>query len=294
MSVLFDPDQFVDRVAEQALFHQLLSFEDDARVLTIQDGRGRGKSHLLRLLRHQCKFRNPPVPVCYVALDELMPCDPYSFTVAAARALREFDGIDLPGLRAAEERRFEHRMDALTQLHAHTQIGTVSGSASVAAVRVEGDLVFGAVENDPALQERLRFEATKAFRRDLLELSAAREVVLLVDAFESSTDELADWIHRLLQERLGSADKFVLVLAGQRIPTATLRRIFDARFTDVVRSVNELSSWEPVHVRAVLDAQGVQRYDDADVAYLVTKLAAGLPIGLTVATIVQFLREDGA
>ena len=60
-----------------------------------------------------------------------------------------------------------------------------------------------------------------------------------------------------------------------------------------MRSVNELSSWEPDHVRAVLDAHGVRRYDDADVDYLVSKLADGRPIGLTVASIVQFLREGG-
>ena len=139
-SSLFDPDSFVDRVAEQALFHRLLRFEEDARVLTIQDGRGRGKSHLLRLLRHQCKFGNPAVAVSYVALDELSPCDPYSFTVAAARALSEFEGIDLPGLRAAEERRFERRMGALTGLHGRTEIGSVGagGSSSRRTSRATG------------------------------------------------------------------------------------------------------------------------------------------------------------
>ena len=294
-SSLFDPDSFVDRVAEQALFHRLLRFEEDARVLTIQDGRGRGKSHLLRLLRHQCKFGNPAVAVCYVALDELSPCDPYSFTVAAARALGEFEGIDLPGLRAAEERRFERRMGALTGLHGRTEIGSVGAGATAAGISVGGDLVINAVaDSDPALQERMRDEATKAFRADLRALSAERPVVLLVDAYESSAQELADWIHGLLHERVDAAgDKLVLVLAGQRISTATLKLMLGARFADVVRSVNELSTWEPDHVRAVLDAHGVRRYDDADVDYLVSKLADGRPIGLTVASIVQFLREGG-
>jgi hypothetical protein len=262
-SSLFDPDSFVDRVAEQAMFHRLLRLEDDARVLTIQDGRGRGKSHLLRLLRHQCKFGNPAVAVCYVALDELSPCDPYSFAVAAARALSEFDGVDLTGLRQAEERRFERRMGGLADLHGHTDIGSVAEGARVAGISVGGDLVIHAPagDHDLALQERLRDDATKAFRRDLRALSAAREVVLLVDAFEASTQELADWIHGLVRERL---DKLVVVLAGQRISTATLKMMLGARFTDVVRSVDALSSWEPDHVRAVLDAHGVQRYDEAD------------------------------
>jgi hypothetical protein len=265
-SSLFDPDSFVDRVAEQAMFHGLLRFEDGARVLTIQDGRGRGKSHLLRLLRHQCKFGNPPVAICYVALDELSPCGPYSFAVAAARALREFDGVDLPGLRATEERRYDRRMGALADLHGHAQTGPVGEGATVAGISVGGDLVINAAaDNDPALQERLRDEATKAFRTDLRALSAAQPVVLLVDAYEASAQDLADWIHGLLQERADAAgDKLVLVLAGQRIPTATLRLMLGARFAEVVRSVDQLSSWEPEHVRAVLEAHGVRRYDDAD------------------------------
>jgi hypothetical protein len=294
-SSLFDPDSFVDRVAEQAIFHALLRFEDDARVLTIKDGRGRGKSHLLRLLRHQCMFGNPAVAVSYVALDELSPCDPYSFAVAAARALSEFDGVDLPAMREVEERRFDRRMGALADLHGRADGGSVAAGAHVAGISVGGDLVINAPagDHDLALQERLRDEATRAFRRDLRELSAAREVVLLVDAFEASTQELADWIHGLLRERLEEADKLVLVLAGQRISTATLKLMLGARFASVVRSVDALSSWEPEHVRAVLDAHGVRHYEDADVDYIVSKLAAGRPIGLTVASIVQFLREAG-
>jgi hypothetical protein len=294
-SSLFDPDSFVDRVAEQRMFHRLLRFEDDARVLTIQDGRGRGKSHLLRLLRHQCKFGNPEVAVCYVALDELSPCDPYSFAVAAERALSEFDGVDLPGMREAEERRFDRRMGALADLHGHTDIGSVAEGATVAGISVGGSIVINAPagDHDLALQERLRGEATRAFRRDLRDLSAAREVVLLVDAFEAASQELADWIHGLLRERLEGVDKLVLVLAGQRISTATLKLMMGARFDDIVRSVDALSSWEAEHVRAVLDAHGVQHYQDADVDYIVSNLAAGRPIGLTVASIVQFLREAG-
>ena len=184
----------------------------------------------------------------------------------------------------------------MTGLHGRTEIGSVGAGATAAGISVGGDLVINAPRPTatPRLQERMRDEATKAFRADLRALSAERPVVLLVDAYESSAQELADWIHGLLHERVDAAgDKLVLVLAGQRISTATLKLMLGARFADVVRSVNELSTWEPDHVRAVLDAHGVRRYDDADVDYLVSKLADGRPIGLTVASIVQFLREGG-
>jgi hypothetical protein len=184
-------------------------------------------------------------------------------------------------------------MGALADLHGHVEIGSVGEGSTVAGLSVGGDLIINAPagDHDLALQERLRDEATKAFRRDLRELAATRGIVLLVDAFEASTQELADWIHGLLRERLDDADKLVVVLAGQRISTATLKMMLGARFTDIVRSVDALSTWEADHVRAVLDAHGVQRYDEADVEYIVSKLADGRPIGLTVASIVQFLRE---
>ena len=233
-SSLFDPDSFVDRVAEQALFHRLLRFEDDARVLTIQDGRGRGKSHLLRLLRASVQVRQPggggllrrarrALAVRSVLVhgrggagaERVRRDRPARPARGRGAALRSPDGR---ARRPARARRDRHAWSA---------------GATVAGISVGGDLVINAPPptSDLALQERLRDEATKAFRRDLRALSAERSVVLLVDAFEASAQELADWIHGLLHERARSGgDKLVLVLAGQRISTATLKLMLGARF----------------------------------------------------------------
>ena len=233
--------------------------------------------------------------VCYVALDELSPCDPYSFAVAAARALSEFDGVDLPAMREVEDRRFDRRMGALADLHGHAEIGSVAAGATVAGISVGGDLVINAPagDHDLALQERLRDEATRGLSARSARAGEARSVVLLVDAFEASA-------------RTSPTGSTACCASASKPPTSSCwcwrgsgsdRDVeADARRAlqrDVVRSVDALSSWEPDHVRAVLDAHGVQRYDEPTSTTSCSKLADGRPIGLTVASIVQFLREGG-
>lgn len=53
---LFDPTKFINREFEQELFEGLLRFEDEARILAIQDGGGMGKSQLLHVNESQKTF----------------------------------------------------------------------------------------------------------------------------------------------------------------------------------------------------------------------------------------------
>ena len=47
---------FINREVEREVFHQMLRFEDNARLLTFMDSGGRGKSFLLKQLQYECNF----------------------------------------------------------------------------------------------------------------------------------------------------------------------------------------------------------------------------------------------
>jgi hypothetical protein len=68
----FDPRDLIDREAEQELFQVLVSFTSPARMLTICDKGGRGKSSLLKSLQYNCRYKiKPAVPACLIELDHL-------------------------------------------------------------------------------------------------------------------------------------------------------------------------------------------------------------------------------
>jgi hypothetical protein len=68
----FDPRKFIDRESEQELFAEMLLFKDKARILTIRDKGGMGKSHLLEKFQYRCRTNKPErIPISLVELDRL-------------------------------------------------------------------------------------------------------------------------------------------------------------------------------------------------------------------------------
>ncbi|NJO83236.1 MAG: hypothetical protein HC828_10725 [Blastochloris sp.] len=60
-------DVFVNRSREISIFERLLDLEDTKQLLLIQDGKGQGKSFLLRKFRQICRTRENQVPVSFVS-----------------------------------------------------------------------------------------------------------------------------------------------------------------------------------------------------------------------------------
>ncbi len=56
----FDHRRFIDREFEQELFEELLRFSDEARLLTIGDRGGMGKSQLLQMFQYRCRTASRP------------------------------------------------------------------------------------------------------------------------------------------------------------------------------------------------------------------------------------------
>jgi hypothetical protein len=125
----YSPETFIDREVEQELFNDFLKFQDDARLLTIRDAGGRGKSSLLRQFRYICGWlHQPPILACLVSLNELPNHDPFTLVTEIQEQVTIF--ADTHGL-DVHFPRFDH-LDAA--LHARDFLANVR---SYSAVRLQ-------------------------------------------------------------------------------------------------------------------------------------------------------------
>jgi hypothetical protein len=292
---IFAPERFIDRVAEQELFRGLLSHEADARLLTIRDESGRGKSHLLKALRYHCQYATPPIPAALVALNELGEKTPHA-VVRALHATLSRSAVRFPRLDALDE-----VLDAqLLGVPTGPTTGTLSGDRmTVGPGGVAGGMVFtgpvtfgGGARLDA---ERVRERTVKAFVEDLAETSATQTTVLLFDAYEHCGEDLEQWLPSFLRQAAFDPgtrmERLVVVLAGQQVPTAEFRVLLGPTFDAVVESIESLSLWDHEHVKAFLDINDVRGYRDSDVEWIVAKLREGWPLGRAVGAVRQWLRE---
>ncbi len=273
-----EPDKFIDRGTEQALFEGLLRCESDARVLTIQDRSGGGKSQLLRHLRYRCQFGAEVFPVSLVALDELKLKSAHEFVTTMERA------FGLVGLTFEEYSKVEQqRLDVAVAAAGPGAVGTAKvenneGQAAGIVVEPGATAIFQGSGVPADLEERLRQRAVLAFVEDLRVHAGKRPTVLLIDAYERCDGELAHFLpaflRRYVVDREHRMDKLVVVIAGQRVPTPMLRMALAERYGDVVVELNSLSTWGREHVEVLL-TQSLDSYDEMDLDYLAAKVQGG-------------------
>jgi hypothetical protein len=289
----FNPAGFVDRKDEQGVFNELLTFEHGARLMTIRDRSGTGKSHLLKLLRFKCQYAMPAVPVGLVPIDELADKSPYAFAAAVERALSQPPfNLRFTAFRQAEERRIDRRLGPLVAATANAG----ENRGEVVGLKLEAGATFNLTVGDyaPDVLERLRDAAVEGFLDDLRRIAAERPVVILIDAYEHSGGALEAWLQGFLQGHVidpdSRPDRLVVVVAGQSVPTEALQYMLGARLPEFARALDALSPWERDHVREFLDSKVVP-YDDDDVDYLCAKLAKGWTIRRADDAVREILRE---
>jgi hypothetical protein len=296
----FSADEFVDRQRERDMFERIVKFEDEARVLTIRDGSDRGKSHLLKLLRHRCEWSaKPPVPVSLVPLDELKHKSAYALARSIARSLSGF-GLEFEQLRAVTDSRRALLLN-VPQIRGEMNAGDArpGDGGRAAGVIFEGDVTIGAggMQLDQDLEEDLREQAVSAFLDDLRGHCAERPVVLLIDSYENCGEELEYWIPTFLRGHVFDEEQrlenLIVVLAGQHVPTPAIQDTLGDRYERMVRSVEQLSLWDPEHVEKYLKVKGVAGFGQEDVDLICAKLKRGWPLGRAVAIVEQYLREEG-
>jgi hypothetical protein len=279
----FSPGDFIDREKEQGIFDGLLGFGDDARLLTICDGPARGKSHLLKLLKHKCQVAGTPVSL--VPIEELKEDKtPYGFIRSIVESLEDSFELHFQKFDEVEDERLEflrtRTAGPIIRSEVNIDKAHLAEGGQVVGILVGGDLIVNPSRIDELVDVRLRKRAVRAFFEDIHTLGA-EPIVLLVDTYEQCSQELADWFLLFLRKCVFDLEsrpaKLVTVLAGQDVPTTTFQEMIQEQFDQIVRSVEQLSIWKLNHVKEF--TARIVEVGDLDIEYLHAKLERGLAIG---------------
>lgn len=297
---------FVDREEELEIFLQMLSAERQERVLDICAGSGTGKSYLLRRMRQECSVQDVPCALAEFAstwqpdpiklMRELAErLDVAHFPTfrqqeersrgapasgGNAASLRKQLQIHRQNLAELEKQRAQHGMDVPLKLI--NEIEYVK--AEIAKLEAQLGMVEGWLAGE---QERLLQALSRAFCHDLLALGTDRPAVLLLDGYEHTPGETADWIQEwLLQKSVREqATRLIVVLAGR---PAGARPCFEPWGTwwRVVVRCERLSPLQYEHVQLYyceicglpLEEASLRAYHAAvqDDPYLMAQIAANL------------------
>jgi hypothetical protein len=290
---LADRPGFFDRTEEQRLFNELVS-AGPARVLTIQDRSGGGKSQLLKRLRELCEYASTPLPVALVPVAELEDQTPFEFARRVGEDLEEELSL----------RRFSRLMTARMNRDATKFAeGELAGFVDARNLKQEGDKPVVAVnyyENAPPiwtdeLEKKSARACAKAFVDDLAELRHDCPVVLLIDSYEAANERFAGWLVRFVNKCILNPPvddgSLVVVIAGQDVPATDFQVILGDRFPEVCRRIPALSIWQREHVRDFLEYMGAE-FDEEDVSYLSRRLARGMTIEQAVRFVREYLLEE--
>jgi hypothetical protein len=272
--------KLVDRVEEQAKFYRLIELDDEARLLTLEDGGGQGKSSLLKSLKRDCVAR--PTPVSLIALDGLQEHTPLAFVKALREDLRDFD-LPFTEFDALEAERFRRTPPA----DLSTYTGTVDASnATVHPGGIVGGLVYNAPEDADARWltadelEILGRKMIQTFFGELAQYCDQELVVVLVDGFEACGETLEEWLlNYFLNWYCFQLDRrpqrLAVVVAGRRTPDLSF--LGEDRYGRLVVPIPALSPLEAEHVRELYTSRGVEPTPE-EVVSLGNRLQQGLSV----------------
>jgi hypothetical protein len=318
------PRDHIDRVAEQELFRGLVTYQSPARILTICDQGGQGKSSLLKRLEYNCEHEfRPPIPSCLVELDKLTEPSPFGFAVTvtsqftrgAGERFAEFSRLDLA--RAAKN--FEPFEDGGDSLHsrdprviaraeAETMYGGENIGMKVEVEHAEKVEVAGRPDFTDDQQRRAKNRCVRAFFDDLRSICATEPMVLLLDGWERCNLDLRDWI---FNETIGTEilhdevhmrpDKLAVIIAGRphqpgktphglRVDEFSPLFDSDEELSATVLSIKSLSEWTNEHIQQFMVLNGHDEPTDAEVHLIREQLRKGRSLE-KILTIIDAIRE---
>lgn len=270
--------KLIDRDREQQEFQTLLAFQDNVRIFTIQDEQGgMGKSLLLETLRMNCLEQE--IPVCLIKFEEDFEYkSPFLFIQHLTQELKLFD-LEFPQFDKMETAR---KVGDLNSIYRFTSVeGSVNlerasfdsaTNVEVSGVRIETQYVsISSVELRPEHERDAQERSIEAFFDDLRVICNTRPVILMIDTYEkcrqlSELDEnwqkLEAWLLRRLVKLFFDFEKrpnkLLLILAGREVPDRNDLVIPSARYSEVVKTIDEMSQWDRDHVIEYLDLIGFQ------------------------------------
>jgi hypothetical protein len=321
----FDPKNLIDRHAEQELFRNLMTFTLPARMLTIRDGGGRGKSSLLKRLQYNCRREiRPAIPACLIELDQLVDPSPFEFVKQAVERINipgrfaKFQALNVPRTlkdftvfgQGIDPRFREPRVGASTQATVGVQGSLGEGAMAVANYTHNENPTFQYLQKAEFTDEQERLArqlCVEAFFEDLRVDCAVQPMVLILDTWERCNIQLRDWIvdemlanHCFHQNTNLRPDKLAIVVAGRPYdPTATktglrddeFRPLFDTDqdFADTVLSRKSLSEWSNDHIKEFLVLNSYNAPTETTISLIQEQLRSGASL-LDILSILEVLK----
>jgi hypothetical protein len=291
-----EPDEWIDRAAEQELFGEMLSAAPEARLLTISDAGARGKSTLLRRLQYNCRFvMRPRVAACIVELDQVTPTV-FGFVAQVVD--------NLPGDARARFARFNKLNDARKmkkaeffegsggisvsgqpQIRGQVEVGDSSGEATGVKIKDSALVLPNPLPFTSGHEEVAQRMCVEAFFEDLRVLCSAEKVVVMLDSWDRCEGGLAEWLreeflmsHCLNEDRAQRPKLLSVVVAGRPyhpreekcgLRPDEFRNLVpaDEDPDKVIRSIRSLSEWDANHVREFVKLNGYGSPSDLQVEF---------------------------
>jgi hypothetical protein len=285
-------ESIIDREVEQEEFKNMLKFQEEARLLVIQDRQSTGKTTLLRRLHYNCKWDEiPPKPASLVYLDNTTEMDsPFALVEKIRMGLSglQFQTFDRL-LRARVNRDASAFIGSSVAYRAiqHFEGSTFSGG-SVQAVsqqyNVSGDLNVNPLAWTAEQEALARQECISAFFKEIKENADQNPLVVLLDSYDDRCNEdLQTWIrdnfvYPLCFDVQNRPQQLLLVLAGRKLPgfKDLLQR---PNYSHLIRSRASLGSWTDDHARAFLQLHGYGDLIPEHVNIVLKVVSEGVPIG---------------
>jgi hypothetical protein len=302
----FPAEKTVDRETERDIFTKLLKFENEARLLVIQDEEETGKTTLLRRLQFDCEWIHE-LPSVLVSL-ELETIGTDFDLISAIR-----DGLSRPSFDLAFD-----VYDALNKMRVSkkgqalaTFAGAIEGTADATEADIEGkghrfagvlieqliNLEVG--EWTSELEELVRKECIQAFFADLHQIADKQPVVILLDSYDKRCNPaLQQWILSSFVRPLcfgeDRPEKLVVVLAGRPAEGVPNFETFGAgKYKQFVTSIRSLAQWSEDHVKEWLKLHGYDVLTDEDRKFVWTRVQSGCSIGKAL-LLADILRDTAA
>lgn len=261
-----NPDKFIDREFEQELFEELLALRDDARVLAIRGGGGMGKSSLLAKFQYRCRTVRPRIPVALAALDQLPDASPLALIREIVRQLTALH-VDFTAFQKNETARMAGDFPSIRAMldfkYASFEGASNMRIQGVNFERAERVSISTAIVQLTDEQDSVAQEASvSAFFADLARHCAAAPAVIMLDAYDRCAKPLQRWLlehflEALCFDRDQRPPQLVVVLAGRELPT--FEHHWARQDCDMVlRSVQQMSTWERRHVEECLRVHGFE------------------------------------
>jgi hypothetical protein len=276
--------KLVDRTQERDTFHRLIRLEDNARLLTLRDRGGQGKSSLLKKLQSDCLSR--PTPVSLITLDTLRAHTPLAFVKKMREDLRvfqvsftHFDELDGELRRRTLPTELPGFGDAIGTVHASGATVNAGGRIVGVELHVPSGPDSGWLSPDEATERTA--QVIQAFFAELAEHCRERLVVVMVDGYEACGPDLAEWLlNYFLNWHCFQLDQrpaqLAVVVAGRTTPDCE-GFLGPDRWKELVVTIPSLSQLESEHVRELFDERGVSP-TDAQVEVVRDKLREGWSI----------------